>query len=77
MAGLTDVKVRSAKSPDGITKLSDGGGLQLWVTPAGGKHWKLAYRFDGKQKKLPIGAYPQIGLAQWWADQLDVMRASK
>ena len=63
MAGLTDVKVRSAKSPERITKLSDGGGLQLWVTPAGGKHWKLAYRFDGKQKKLPIGPYPQIGLA--------------
>jgi len=29
MAGLTDVKVRSAKSPDGITKLSDGGGRSL------------------------------------------------
>jgi hypothetical protein len=43
-------------------KLSDGGGLQLWVTPADGKYWKLAYRFDGKQKKLGIGPYPALGL---------------
>lgn len=63
MAGLTDLKVRSAKPRDQVMKLSDGGGLQLWVTPAGGKHWKLAYRFDGKQKKLGIGPYPAFGLA--------------
>jgi integrase len=38
-------------------KLSDGGGLQLWVTPTGGKLWNYAYRFGGKQKKLTIGEY--------------------
>jgi Arm DNA-binding domain len=48
-----------------IRKLSDGNGLQLWVTPAGGKHWKLAYRHGqpAKQKLLPLGAYPAVGLA--------------
>ena len=24
------------------------GGLQLWVTPEGGKYWRLAYRFNKK-----------------------------
>ncbi|MBN9437145.1 Arm DNA-binding domain-containing protein [Bosea sp. (in: a-proteobacteria)] len=62
MAGLTDIKVRSAKPGAQVMKLSDGGGLQLWVTPADGKYWKLAYRFDGKQKKLGIGPYPALGL---------------
>lgn len=44
-------------------KLSDGGGLQLLVTPTGGKLWRLAYRFGGKQKQLALGAYPAVSLA--------------
>ncbi len=59
---LTDVKCRNAKPGAKLTKLSDGGGLQLWITPAGGKTWKLAYRFGGAQKSLTIGPYPAIGL---------------
>lgn len=43
-------------------KLSDGGGLQLWIEPRGAKLWRLAYRFDGKQKKLAIGPYPAVDL---------------
>ena len=45
-----------------IVKLSDGGGLQLWVTPDGRKRWRLAYRFGGLQKVLAIGVYPEVGL---------------
>jgi integrase len=60
---LKDITVRNAKAKETTQKLSDGGGLQLWVTPAGGKIWQLAYRFDGKQKKLTIGAYPAVTLS--------------
>ena len=35
---------------------------QVWITPTGSKLWRLAYRFDGKQKKLSIGPYPEISL---------------
>jgi integrase len=59
---LTDVRIRSAKPTGSIVKLSDGEGLQLWVTPAGGKIWKLAFRVDGKQKTLTIGPYPHVSL---------------
>lgn len=60
---LTDAKIRNAKPADRIAKLSDGAGLQLWVTPSGGRLWNLAYRFNGAQKKLSLGAYPAVGLA--------------
>ena len=44
-------------------KRSDGGGLHLLVSPTGGKLWRWAYRFDGKQKTLAFGAYPAVSLA--------------
>jgi integrase len=59
---LTELTVRSAKPQAKISKLSDGGGLQLWVTPDGAKRWRLAYRFAGGQKLLAIGVYPAVGL---------------
>jgi integrase len=59
---LTEVAVRTAKASGKITKLSDGGGLQLWLTPDGAKRWRLAYRFGGKQKVLAIGVYPEVGI---------------
>jgi hypothetical protein len=60
---LSDAAIRAAKSQEGRTiKLSDGGGLQLWVVPSGSKLWKIAYRFNDKQLKLSLGAYPVIGL---------------
>lgn len=60
---LSDTKIRAIKASKTVQKLSDEKGLQLWVSPAGNRVWNLAYRFGGKQKKLSIGAYPEIGLA--------------
>jgi integrase len=54
---LTDLTIRKAKPGERLVKLSDGGGLQLWITPTGGKFWHIAYRFAGKQKRIAIGAY--------------------
>ncbi len=59
---LTDIKCRQAKPGEKLIKLSDGAGLQLHIMPTGAKHWRGAYRFDGKQKTYTIGAYPAIGL---------------
>ena len=58
---LTDVQIRAAKPGEKTKKPSDGKGLQLWVSPAGGKSWKLACRFGGAQRKLPLGTYPAMG----------------
>jgi len=60
---LTDTECRSTKPGPSLRKLSDGGGLQLWAFPNGAKLWRVAYRFEGKQKLLAIGPYPTISLA--------------
>ena len=60
---LSDSKIRTLKPPNRVLKLSDGGGLYLHVTPKGSKLWRLAYRFEGKQKLLSFGPYPTVTLA--------------
>lgn len=59
---LSDTAIRTVKPQARPYKLSDGGGLFLLVTPAGGKWWRYAYRFNGKQKTLSLGTYPDTGL---------------
>ncbi|ESZ43600.1 integrase arm-type DNA-binding domain-containing protein [Mesorhizobium sp. L103C565B0] len=59
---LSDAACRNAKAGDKPRKLSDGGGLFLLVQPTGGKLWRLAYRFQLKQKTLAFGAFPAVGL---------------
>jgi integrase len=63
MPARNDVAFRSAKPREKPFKLSDGGGLFLLVQPNATKLWRLAYRFDGKQKLLALGQYPVIPLA--------------
>lgn len=60
---LSDSACRAAKSGEKPIKLSDAGGLFLLVQPGGSKLWRQAYRFDGKQKLLSLGKYPDVSLA--------------
>lgn len=59
---LTDTACKNAKPSDKPRKMADGGGLFLLVQPTGGKLWRQAYRFDGKQKLLSHGSYPVVTL---------------
>ena len=61
---LTDVGIRKAKAGPKAYKMSDSSGLFLLVEPTGGKLWRMKYRVDGREKKLAIGRYPEIGLAE-------------
>lgn len=61
---LTDIQIKKAKPGPKLVKLTDGGGLQLWIFPEGGKRWRVAYRFDGKQKLLALGVYPEVSLVE-------------
>jgi integrase len=61
---LTDTAVRNLKPAAKPYKKSDGGGLHLLVTPKGSKLWRMAYRFQGKQKLLSFGKYPIISLSK-------------
>ena len=85
---LSDTAIRNAKPAKKAKKLFDGGGLYLEVAPSGGKWWRLKYRFDGKEKRLSLGVYPEASLKdardrrdearkmmQDWADYLDKLKA--
>jgi integrase len=59
---LNDPAIRNATTDTKPKKLYDSGGLYLLVTPTGGKWWRLKYRFEGKEKLLSLGTYPQVSL---------------
>jgi hypothetical protein len=61
---LTDTTIKNAKPGTKPLKLSDEKGLFLLLSPAGGKWWRLKYRFGGIEKLLAIGAYPQTSLVE-------------
>lgn len=71
---LTDTAIRALKAIDRPIKKADGGGLFILVTPEGKKHWRLAYRFHGKQKLLSGGPYPLVKLAdaRKWRDEAKI-----
>lgn len=60
---LSQITVRTAKPKEKAYKLADTDGLFLLVTENGGKWWRFKYRFDGKEKLLSLGTYPEISLA--------------
>ncbi|WP_199155788.1 integrase arm-type DNA-binding domain-containing protein [Chromobacterium sp. ASV23] len=63
---LTDTAIRNSKARDDgkPAKLADGGSLFLWIMPNGAKYWRMAYRYDGKQKTLSFGVYPTVTLKE-------------
>ena len=59
---LSDPAVRNAKPTGKPQKLADTEGLYLFISPTGGKLWRMDYRFAGKRKTLSFGKYPAVGL---------------
>lgn len=60
---LTVAQVKNAKPKEKAYKLADDRGLYLLINPNGSKLWKLKYRFAGIEKKLSLGAFPEVRLA--------------
>lgn len=66
---LNDAKIKAAKPRDKAYKLGDAEQLYLFVSPAGGKHWRMNYSYPGvggklKQKTLAVGSYPSMTLVE-------------
>ncbi|WP_374479511.1 tyrosine-type recombinase/integrase [Zoogloea sp.] len=59
---LTDTAIKSAKPTDKAQKLADEKGLFLLLHPNGSKYWRMKYRFEGREKGLAFGVYPDVSL---------------
>lgn len=64
IAPLSDLQISRAKTQDKQLMLFDGGGLYLLISPSGGKLWRFKYRYDGKEKRLSFGSYPETSLIE-------------
>ncbi|MBF0417124.1 MAG: integrase arm-type DNA-binding domain-containing protein [Magnetococcales bacterium] len=61
---LTDTQLRNLKPASAPKSVADERGLSILVQPNGAKWWRFRYRFDGKQKLLALGIYPDVSLKQ-------------
>ena len=61
---LQDAGIRRLKAAERPFKKADSKGLYIEVFPIGSMLWRQKYRFAGKEKRLALGAYPEISLAE-------------
>ena len=61
---LKELQIRNIRPTDKVTQCTDYCGLYLEVHLNGSKLWRYKYRYMGKQKRLALGRYPDVGLAE-------------
>lgn len=61
---LTNLKIEKITPSSRARKYADGGGLYLHVSPNGKKHWRLRYRFLGKENVISAGTFPDVSLGE-------------
>ncbi len=62
---LTDLAVKKLRPPvKGRIAVQDELVRSLWlrITEKGHKSWSVAYRYNGKQKRLKVGEYPAVSI---------------
>src|SRR5208283_1103220 len=61
---LTNLEIKKACPKDKAYKLSDANGLFILINPNNGKYWRYKYFFEGKEKLISFGTYPETSLAE-------------
>ena len=61
---LTETEIKNARAKDRPYKLTDGGQMYLYISPAGGKAWRLDAAINGRRATLTLGKYPAMTLKQ-------------
>ncbi len=61
---LRDFEIRALKAASRPYKRTDQQGLYIEVRPSGAKLWRLKYRYLGKDNRIALGSYPEVGLAE-------------
>ena len=59
---LTTTKIQNTVPGKKAVRLFDGRGLYLEIAPTGSRWWRFKYRFAGKEKRISLGVYPDVGL---------------
>ncbi|MES1189629.1 MAG: integrase arm-type DNA-binding domain-containing protein [Steroidobacter sp.] len=59
---LTVTQIQNVKPQHKAVRLFDERGLYLEIVPSGGRWWRFKYRFAGKEKRISLGVYPDVGL---------------
>lgn len=59
---LSIKQIEAARPTDRERKIFDEKGLYLSIAPNGSRHWRMKYRYLGKEKKLSFGSYPEVTL---------------
>jgi integrase len=70
---LSTAKIQNATAQEKTVRLFDGRGLYLEIAPTGSRWWRFKYRFAGKEKRISLGVYPDVGLKKA-RDRRDEMR---
>lgn len=61
---LNDKQIKALKPKEKVFSLVDGLGLSIQVEPSGSKLWRFRFTFEGKQKLMSLGKYPDVSLLQ-------------
>ncbi|WP_156679330.1 tyrosine-type recombinase/integrase [Sphingomonas profundi] len=59
---LTNAAVKAARPRAAAYKLSDAGGLHLYVAPNGRRSFRMRFRWEGREQLLTFGTWPEISL---------------
>ena len=70
---LSTAKIQNSPPQKKTVRLFDGRGLYLEIAPTGSRWWRFKYRFAGKEKRISLGVYPDVGLKKA-RDRRDDMR---
>ena len=71
---ITHVAIVNAKPREKPYRLFDGRGLYLEVSPSGGRWWRFKYRFQGKEKRMSLGVFPEVSIKEARESLDDVRR---
>jgi len=74
---LSNMACQAAKPKTKPYKIADGEGLYLEVAPNGAKFWRLKYRLHGKEKRISLGAYPTVSVADARKTKAEIKRDIK
>jgi hypothetical protein len=61
---LRDLEIRALQPQDRVYKRTDDRGLYLEVHPGGSKLWRFKFSHLGKDKRIVLGRYPEVGLTE-------------